>query len=742
MRKLGLLIAVVPTLVAQAATSPCDLNGDGVVNVADVQIAINEVLGLAPCTMNLDGTGVCDVADVQRVIAAALGGPCVVTPPTSSTITLPVEVMGQSGTTSSVSFNIPSSSASLLSGTQTLSLQIHGLKYETEASVQVNNSGWIPMNSSTVKLQGPASNYGGIGGGFHTLSLTMSLPAGTVTTGNNTMTFQFNGTDGITSGYRVLALNVIGSDGVTQLVPSSSFVWDDPNNWQAPLNDANDIAAGQSLYTSASLTVPNTSGGTTAIRAHCSDCHTIDGRDLHYFNYSNNSIVVRSVFHGLTTQQGNQIASYIRSLNVPNPGRPWNPPYQPGPGTDSLPVSSWAGGAGLSAVLSSDAAMLPYVAPTQTTADFNPNGNLSLRNTPISFQLPDWNQWLPTIHPIDNWGTTFTENSAYTDYLTLRNTLVPNNPAANANQVDALNQWDQDRVNFGYSITPAAGSAAWSNPATAEGVYSVALWQMVKMWELNQEFGLESIGQTVYGPKGDVRAWLTYMPFYTSPNLLKIPEGSPGIGNGSNNSFGYHAFMWYYLQMVLNAGNTQEACNTPVDYGYLFGFMDGMAMMNSPQAMLFLASLTKGMQVSQLGQGPQVYCGSYGWLAQDSNPVVLVWPKSAGIFTGLPASTTAALVNAYVSSWLSVVQSFTPQQIWDNNAKPTDAVTSGNPFANLASAVAYMIPRLHFLGVSQETTNGLVAWAKTIWPSNGYNWSSTTAQTCTSDSSGNISCGP
>jgi hypothetical protein len=47
-----------------------------------------------------------------------------------------------------------------------------------------------------------------------------------------------------------------------------------------------------------------------------------DGRDLKYFNFSNNSIITRSRFHGLTTLQGEQIAAYIRSLRFPNPGRP------------------------------------------------------------------------------------------------------------------------------------------------------------------------------------------------------------------------------------------------------------------------------------------------------------------------------------------------------------------------------------------------------------------------------------
>jgi len=55
----------------------CDLNGDGVVNSADVTIAINQALGTAPCgSADLTQDGVCNVVDVQRVINAALGQAC------------------------------------------------------------------------------------------------------------------------------------------------------------------------------------------------------------------------------------------------------------------------------------------------------------------------------------------------------------------------------------------------------------------------------------------------------------------------------------------------------------------------------------------------------------------------------------------------------------------------------------------------------------------------------------------
>jgi hypothetical protein len=62
-------------------SSACDLNGDGIVNGLDVQIALNQALGINVCsTTDLQGNGQCNVIDVQRVIDAALGGACIVGP--------------------------------------------------------------------------------------------------------------------------------------------------------------------------------------------------------------------------------------------------------------------------------------------------------------------------------------------------------------------------------------------------------------------------------------------------------------------------------------------------------------------------------------------------------------------------------------------------------------------------------------------------------------------------------------
>ena len=59
------------------ATNACDLNGDGVVNSLDVQLAINEVTGSLACgSASLEGNGLCTIVDVQRIVNASLGGSC------------------------------------------------------------------------------------------------------------------------------------------------------------------------------------------------------------------------------------------------------------------------------------------------------------------------------------------------------------------------------------------------------------------------------------------------------------------------------------------------------------------------------------------------------------------------------------------------------------------------------------------------------------------------------------------
>ncbi len=61
--------------------SPCDLNGDGTINLADLLAEAGEIDGLAACTDDINKDGVCNALDMIRiVIASQVGGVCKVGP--------------------------------------------------------------------------------------------------------------------------------------------------------------------------------------------------------------------------------------------------------------------------------------------------------------------------------------------------------------------------------------------------------------------------------------------------------------------------------------------------------------------------------------------------------------------------------------------------------------------------------------------------------------------------------------
>jgi len=458
-------------------------------------------------------------------------------------------------------------------------MQIHGLAYPDMASVQVNSGSWLSLNNGTVAVAEPGKSYGGIGGGFSTLQLTLPLPSDSVVDDTNTIHLRFNRSDGIVSGFRVLSFNFLTGDSNPVLAPGT-LIQEDPQTWTPPLREPDSIRAGKQLWENA----PLSSGGfktSPQIRARCADCHARDGRDLKYFCFSNASIIVRSRFHGLSELEGQQIASYIRSLPVPSPGRPWNPPYQPGPGLDRQPVANWAAGAGLAWVLEDDNSTLPFIVgadvdlATRKPGDwsaivsrisrehFSPDGNLDLREIPISFQLPDWSHWLPQVHPLDAWGSAFEKSDLSAGYKSdggsskssLRSLLASPDLStliSSGRIITSFDKWRDARRSF---LKPyVEGKSVNWTPDLAVKAYATQLWQLVKTWELTQEFGLEARGRELFGPDGEPRTWFNSIPAATAPATVNIPDGPSGMG-GSALTNEYFDASWYQLQILLNSGN-------------------------------------------------------------------------------------------------------------------------------------------------------------------------------------------
>ncbi len=597
---------------------------------------------------------------------------------------LPIEVLGAEGTTVSRTVALQAAQAGLA---RSVWLQIHGLRYADQGSIQINTSPWIPLNNNTVTIAEPGRSYGGIGGGFSTLVMTLSLPDGTVLSGDNTISFRFNQTDGVVSSYRVIAWNFLTIDG-KKILPPDDFVEDVPETWTPPLPDAASILAGRELWHGAPLAA-NSLPNSLRIQAHCADCHTQDGRDLKYFNFSNASIVSRARFHGLSTLESEQIASYIRSLPTPNPGRPWNPPYQPGPGVDEQPISSWAAGAGLAWVLDHDTDALPYLfrrpenavsiavppaghAPSlrelarQITPDiFRPDGNLNARQIPIALQLPDWNQWLPRVHPKDAWGPAFAQSAfaaLYDGEATPEGkSRIGKKPAlrtllATAQNTDhdihpvvaAFTQWSEARHSFLGHIGKAEGG--WS-PELTNKVYSTQLWQLVKTWEMMQEFGLEGRGRDLFGSTADSRTWCNVIPGDAAPAAAHIPSGLAGVG-GSALTNEYLNGAWYELQIVLNSGNHQHRDRSPVDWVYLIGgLLDLYAQTHQPEPARLLVAVTKALQSTDPRLGPDDL--KQGWRPNDNiDPRIMVSPVWAPFFKPLPIEVHQALTASLLAAWM------------------------------------------------------------------------------------------
>ena len=342
------------------------------------------------------------------------------------------------------------------------------------------------------------------------------------------------------------------------------------------------------------------------------DCHTWNGRDLKYFNYSNKSIQVRAQFHGLSAQDGLDLAAYIRSLAVYQSvgGRPWNPPYQPGPGLDSKPIEEWSAGAGVDFALDSDSATLNYMFPNgiPTKQGFASSGDLNAREIPVQLQFLDWNHWLPRTWPGDTYGSAFTGAPVFKDYGGIRNQFTGSPPTSANIKGYLINLYQPWQIDYG-NFAGAYNAGPWT-PALAQQVYDIALWKMVKEWELVHEFNMEGFGPALFGAGiGEPRGWFSGQPFQSSPNMLHIPDlDGQGIDGSALTTF-FISSAWYQLQLTLWSHRFAPSMD-PIDWGYNWGFLNGSVVeAHVPSAVRLAFFLAKAGQMTFNGLPPDENSG-------------------------------------------------------------------------------------------------------------------------------------
>ncbi|MFY0653483.1 MAG: T9SS type A sorting domain-containing protein [Cyclobacteriaceae bacterium] len=529
-----------------------------------------------------------------------------------SQILLPVEVIGEEGKIVERKLTLTKEMSTV---TERLWLQVNNMSYENKASIKINDGDWLNLNHSTVDMQYQEKARGGMAhGGFNTIRF--SIPATDFTAGENTIHFRFNMSDAISNGFRVIRLNLLDQQG-SKILPDEYFVEEDPNTWRPPYADSQSIEEGKDLWYNGKLWsnyLPEDREGFwygiklqpfQPIKATCSSCHTQDGRDLELFAYSNESIIERAKFHNLSQEEGKKIASYIRSLsdkhdNVNRHGRPWNPPYQPGPELEGKQIEYWAAGAGLDAVLDKDADMAEYMFPDgiseESVADrFDSDKMVDRTQLPLAVQLPDWKHWLPMIHPID----AFDRNNFYSDantafspakaYPAYRKFLEDNSPLSEANANDMMIEIEEFWRNFRFFLSEGADEGrgehwrADDGFAITQGLIDEQLLEFaatslgrllaVKNFEVVQEFDLQDKSHWFVDPidQPAERQWFgdMYQVFEIPPHFTACVYNDCRQFEGQPNETGeYESTAWYQLQAVVNGGNGMISHNSPVDYNY------------------------------------------------------------------------------------------------------------------------------------------------------------------------------
>ena len=641
-----------------------------------------------------------------------------------SQITLPIEVFGPKNGMNKVQFIVPPSNDS--SPVTSLNMRMHGLEYTGQASVEVNSGPVIPINNNTVTITGPgySGKFGGIGGPVTLFDLSIPLSAKDApTTGSNTITFFFNGTNGNNSGYRVLSLNFLRADG-TSVLRGSEFREVDPSTWLPPLNDAADIAAGKKLYTSGTI-YPALS--TTPMLAHCADCHSSDGRDLSYFNYSNNSIINRSEFHGLSQKQGEQIASYIRSLPYASEyGRPWNPPFQPGPGLDARGPSQWSAGAGIDAVLPDDIAMKPYLFPNGM--NISVHDRMNVRDIPITYPLLDWNHWLPTTAPQDIWANAtstqlgnmfpnsplagtegaFEQSHIYIAYQLLRKNLEQ----MSGNQSDLMSFLSSS---FRKELNNMMNNDFALPKGSSQQVYTFALWRSVKLWEIQEGFGLDTLAPQVSlmrgGKPGNVQSveWFGGVPFSNSPFRLHVENKTNTAITGNILGDGYLASAWYNVQLIVNPGDGISPGFNIIDWGYMPGPFMWMGFRGSFPTEMLITEMT--MKSMQLHDAPTLYTGVSGqkfnnwhpWWAGGPGTLLYYFPRL------VQEPGLSDVVNAVTNAWIAKNAEFTPAE-WNE-----DDISKKGGIEGAVNLIQNNTKEGSGVYVNNFSLQTAADWAQTVW---------------------------
>ena len=663
----------------------------------------------------------------------------------SATVQLPIEVIGAEGTVESRTLQLsdPAGVDSMyirgmrLGYAYTAYLADNPHLYDTKASFRINGGDWVDISNDTFHAFYPERKFyswpltGPISGSWHVLRGMLPITdTGALVAGENTVEFRFNGPlDKETSGYYIVELDFRPSRDGSSIV-TSTFTEVDYASWGPPsgYNNSSDINAGDALWSSRNSLWDNPVDQNTIVAA-CQDCHATDGRDLKQFNFSNNSVITRAQFHGLTESEGKQIAAYIRTRDLEYPtgydlnncgGRPWNPPYQTGPGVDQLPGECWSAGAGAKWVLDNDIDGLPYMFPDEASrltleglteipedpealeaihggplqADLSAanldrfihaDSTINHPRQPWSAQFPVIHEWWPRIYPADVLGDAeFHSSSPYQQFLSTR-TAFQNNRSTILNNTRNRTTNDIPENMFNPISTGLIQDAPHSlNPSIAQ--YSANQWNVIKKWEIMNTYHLEDLGEDLYGegqsaqqPRGGSR--LTWHAsgnhlYDAAPHKNQRPPGPgyPRIGPyPTASTASYFSTTWYQLSQMLEDNNRNgDGGANPFDWNYHHPHITGPSGdFNHPESLRYLHAQVQSQQQHRNYAGWDArisFRNKSGWKSLHNHWVGRIkWNNATETLSPLTQATQNAINAAILRAWISESLRWDPAQYWNEH---------------------------------------------------------------------------
>jgi len=683
----------------------------------------------------------------------------------SDTVGLPIEVIGPDGHTVSVQVH-----ASEGRQTEALSLKAHSIGYPyhlanlrgysvDKASIRINDGDWVDVNNRTVTCTGIEATVRCVDGPMHTIRVQIPASAlGAFNDGANMVHFRFNyaapspAKGDPSTGYRILDLEFESASG-TDLIDGTTFSWDDPGTWRAPsgYDSAGDVSDGEALWEARDALVDGWNGEN--IWASCADCHTKSGFDLQYFAFSNHSIVQRARFHGLSEAEGKKIAAYIRSIQIETydgttidpPGRPWHPPYQPGPTqvssraadaprTEGTAISDldpmyWAAGAGVEWALDDDGVTKEYLFPEGLHASaLAVDGTMNQREIPVAVQMPDWNEWLPVHHPIDVWGEAFRDHRTYQAYLT----QTPDN------------LWRAE--NGDYQKLEDATHPLWSGLEQGQdnfkgrGVPAPYDWQVAELsrmqWALTKHFEtlvpthMENKVREFRGPQADRLQWpsTARILFDQAPHIGVKKDGATYKGQDHDTMDGYFDTAWYQLQLVVNSGATYSTGQSPIDWLYHFRHIPQVGAHPWRYATSYLKLLQNAETIAEDGNTPLQEVTSEGWHMRHTNLLFVdgqhIWFRDAE--AALSSEENRRLLNLVSKMFVDGMSENDPDH-WaridnsDQGIDPADQTPTRytGPIGQKSETDRHWWTALENYGeagVAYEHLRPLAQWAAEAWP--------------------------